>query len=55
MSVEWKWPESTNFLFQSNRVTKIEGLDALVNLDQLYLSHNGIEKIEGLDKLVCSF
>lgn len=37
---------------QSNRILKIEGLDSLVNLDQLYLSHNGIEKIEGLDKLV---
>ena len=24
----------------------------MVNLDELYLSHNGIEKIEGLDTLV---
>ena len=37
---------------QSNRLLKIEGLDALVNLDQLYLSHNGIENIEGLEYLV---
>ena len=33
---------------------KISGLDTLVNLEQLYLSDNGIEKIEGLNKLVSS-
>ena len=32
---------------------RIEGLDYLVNLRELYLSHNGIEEIEGLDNLVC--
>ncbi len=37
---------------QSNRIIKMENLDGLVNLDQLYLSHNGITAIEGLDKLV---
>ena len=40
------------FFHQSNRITKMENLDGLVNLDQLYLSHNGITAIEGLDKLV---
>ena len=30
---------------------KIEGLDALSSLEELYLSHNGIEKIEGLEAL----
>jgi len=36
----------------SNRITKIEGLDSLVCLEQLYLSHNGVEKLEGIDKNV---
>ncbi|MEA5260149.1 TIR domain-containing protein [Arcicella aquatica] len=35
-----------------NEITKIEGLDKLVNLSQLSLSGNKITKIEGLDKLV---
>uniref|UniRef100_A0A8C4VS37 Protein phosphatase 1 regulatory subunit 7 n=1 Tax=Gopherus evgoodei TaxID=1825980 RepID=A0A8C4VS37_9SAUR len=34
---------------KSNRLTKIEGLQNLVNLRELYLSHNGIEVIEGLE------
>ncbi|KAA0189435.1 Phosphatase 1 regulatory subunit 7 protein, partial [Fasciolopsis buskii] len=34
-----------------NRLTKIEGLDKLVNLEQLYLSENGITEIGGLDNL----
>ena len=42
------------YFVQSNRLIKIENLDGLVNLEQLYLSHNGIEAIEGLDKLVSS-
>ncbi len=33
-------------------MTRISGLEQLTNLDQLYLSHNGIEKIEGLETLV---
>jgi protein phosphatase 1 regulatory subunit 7 len=37
---------------QSNRTTKLEGLEDLEELDQLYLSHNGIEKMEGLEKNV---
>lgn len=37
---------------QSNRITKIEGLQSLVNLRELYLSHNGIEVIEGLENNV---
>ena len=28
----------------------MEGLDGLEQLDQLYLSHNGIEEVCGLDK-----
>lgn len=39
-------------LLQSNRLTKIEGLQSLVNLRELYLSHNGIEAIEGLENNV---
>ena len=38
--------------FQSNRITKIEGLQNLINLKELYLSHNGIEVIEGLENNV---
>lgn len=37
---------------QSNRLTKIEGLEGLVNLEELYLSHNGLKKLEGLEKNV---
>lgn len=37
---------------QSNRLTKMEGLQSLVNLRELYLSHNGIEVIEGLENNV---
>jgi len=37
---------------QSNRITRIEGLENLVNLEELYLSHNGISKLEGLDNNV---
>ena len=36
----------------SNQITKIEGLDKLVNLQVLNLACNQISKIEGLDKLV---
>ncbi|KAG0705654.1 L domain-like protein [Suillus ampliporus] len=34
---------------QSNRIKKIECLDQLVDLEELYLSHNGVERLEGLD------
>ena len=34
---------------QSNRITKIEGLEDLNNLEELYLSHNGVQRIEGLE------
>ena len=34
---------------QSNRITKLENLDALENLEELYISHNGLTRIEGLD------
>ncbi len=37
---------------QSNRITKLEGLDQLINLEELYLSHNGLTEIEGLEKNV---
>ena len=33
----------------SNRIIKIEGLNTLSNLEQLYLADNGIETIENLD------
>jgi Leucine Rich Repeat. len=32
----------------SNRITKLEGLEALENLEELYLSHNGIKRLEGV-------
>jgi protein phosphatase 1 regulatory subunit 7 len=34
---------------QCNRIVKIENLDKLVNLTELYLSENGIEKIENFE------
>lgn len=37
---------------QSNRITKMQGLEGLINLEELYLSHNGLKKIEGLEKNV---
>ena len=40
---------------QSNRITKLEGLDQLVSLEELYLSHNGVERLEGLENNVCFF
>lgn len=30
----------------------MEGLDSLKNLEELYLSHNGLTKIEGLENNV---
>jgi protein phosphatase 1 regulatory subunit 7 len=39
---------------QSNRVTKIENLEALENLEEIYLSHNGIKKLEGFERNVGS-
>jgi hypothetical protein len=30
----------------------MENLEDLVNLEELYLSHNGLKKIEGLEKNV---
>lgn len=40
------------FYEQSNRLRKIEGLDALVNLEEFYASNNGIQKVEGLENNV---
>jgi len=40
---------------QSNRITKLEGLEELRGLDQLYLSHNGVKKLEGLENNVCQW
>jgi protein phosphatase 1 regulatory subunit 7 len=37
---------------QSNRITKLEGLEQLESLEELYISHNGITEIEGLEKVV---
>lgn len=34
---------------QSNRLTKIEGLEDLLSLEELYLSHNGLRVLEGLN------
>lgn len=34
---------------QSNRLTKIEGLEELHNLEEIYMSHNAIAKIEGFE------
>ena len=34
---------------QSNRIRKIENLDALESLEELYLSHNGVERFENLE------
>lgn len=36
---------------QSNRLTRISGLDSLVNLEELYLAHNALTEISGLDHL----
>ncbi|KAJ7684909.1 hypothetical protein DFH06DRAFT_1118563 [Mycena polygramma] len=35
---------------QSNRITKLEGLEELDTLEELYLSHNGVQHLEGLEK-----
>lgn len=35
---------------QSNRITVLSGLEELENLEELYISHNGIAKIEGLSQ-----
>lgn len=35
---------------QANRLTKIENLDRLTKLTELYLSENGIELIENLNE-----
>ena len=43
------------YIYQSNRLVKLEGLDHLVNLEELYVSHNGLEVIEGLDNLVTTY
>lgn len=32
-----------------NRLTKIEGLETLIELEELYLSHNGLTIVEGLE------
>ena len=37
---------------KSNRLMVIEGLEKLVNLEELYLSYNGIEEVQGLETLV---
>ncbi len=36
---------------QSNRIVKLENLDNLINLEELYMSDNGLTKIEGIEKL----
>lgn len=39
---------------QSNRITTLKGLEALVNLEELYLSHNGLTRLNGLERNVRS-
>lgn len=36
---------------QSNRITEIAHLDQCVQLEELFLSHNGITRITGLERL----
>lgn len=35
---------------QSNRIVKLEGLEGLDSLEEIYISHNGLTRIEGLEK-----
>ena len=35
-----------------DNISKIEGLEAFINLKQLYLKGNNIRKIEGLNELI---
>jgi protein phosphatase 1 regulatory subunit 7 len=37
---------------QSNRLTRLEGLDSLLNLQEVYVSHNALTEISGLDNNV---
>ena len=46
------WTSVGLILLQSNRLTVMEGLEQLVNLEEVYLSHNGIREVQGLDNLV---
>lgn len=39
-------------VFQANRIVRIEGLENLTELRDLYLSDNGIEEIGGLEQNV---
>ncbi len=41
--------ESARAQHPEQRITKLHGLEKLVNLQELYLSHNGLTKIEGLE------
>lgn len=34
---------------QSNRIVKLEGLDKLTKLEELYISHNGVKELGGLE------
>ena len=42
----------TNIFLQIFRIRKIENLDGLINLKQLYLGKNKISKLDNLDCLV---
>ena len=35
-------------LFQSNRIVALEGLATLTNLEEIYISHNGLLQLGGL-------
>lgn len=45
-----KFPNLESFVFEGD-IEKIEGLDELQKLKELFISGNGLKKIEGLDKL----
>lgn len=37
---------------QNNRLTKLEGLESLRQLEEFYVAHNGVPRLENLDGLV---
>ena len=36
-------------------MTQIKGLEGLINLEEIYMSHNGIRKLEGFENNVCTY
>ena len=35
-------------------MAQIKGLEGLVNLEEIYMSHNGIQKLESFENNVCT-